>query len=87
MGYRSLILNHKFLLGQSSKQGLHRAIGYSFLKCDRIQALKFFPAMLIVPTMQISWTFFSIISGMLYFQEYKDFTLFNGIMFIVAVMV
>lgn len=43
--------------------------------------------MMIVPTMQISWTFFSIISGMLYFQEYKDFTIWNGIMFAIAVMV
>ena len=59
----------------------------TLFKCDLLQALKFFPAMMIVPTMQISWTFFSIVSGMLYFQEYKDFTLLNGIMFIVAVMV
>ena len=59
----------------------------TLFKCDPLQALKFFPAMMIVPTMQISWTFFSIVSGMLYFQEYKDFTLLNGIMFIVAVMV
>ena len=43
--------------------------------------------MMIVPTMQISWTFFSIVSGMLYFQEYKDFTIWNGIMFAIAVMV
>jgi len=27
-----------------------------------------FPAMVIVPTMQIAWTLFSIMSGMLYFQ-------------------
>jgi len=51
------------------------------------KALKFFPAMMIVPTMQISWTFFSIVSGMLYFQEYKDFTMWNGIMFAIAVMI
>eukprot|EP00210_Caulerpa_lentillifera_P008458 g8070.t1 len=51
------------------------------------KALKFFPALIIVPTMQISWTFFSIVSGMLYFQEYKDFEMLQGILFTLAVTV
>jgi hypothetical protein len=29
--------------------------------------------MIIVPLMQICWTLFSIVSGMLYFEEYKTF--------------
>ena len=34
-----------------------------------LQGLRLFPAMVIVPTMQIAWTLFGIISGMLYFEE------------------
>lgn len=37
--------------------------------------------------MQISWTLFSIISGMLYFEEYKGFTAQGGCLFAAAVMV
>eukprot|EP00210_Caulerpa_lentillifera_P003639 g3474.t1 len=51
------------------------------------KALKYFPAMIIVPTMQISWTFFSIVSGMLYFQEYRDLDVKQGIMYTFAVIV
>lgn len=46
-----------------------------------------FPAMIIVPVMQISWTLFSIVSGMLYFQEYLGFTLVKSIMFPIGVLV
>ncbi len=53
-----------------------------------------FPAMIIVPLMQICWTLFSIISGMLYFQEYTSFNPstakhgpLNAIMFTVGVLV
>lgn len=46
-----------------------------------------FPAMIIVPLMQICWTLFSIVSGMLYFQEYKGFTTLKAIMFSVGVLV
>jgi hypothetical protein len=35
------------------------------------QGLKLFPALVIVPTLQIGWTLFSIVSGLLYFQEYR----------------
>lgn len=35
------------------------------------KSLKLFPAMVIVPTMQIGWTIFSIISGGIYFQEFQ----------------
>jgi drug/metabolite transporter (DMT)-like permease len=35
------------------------------------KSLKLFPAIVIVPTMQIGWTIFSIISGGIYFQEFQ----------------
>ncbi len=52
-----------------------------------MQGLGMFPAMLIVPMMQICWTLFSIISGILYWQEYKAFTLLMAVMFTVGVLV
>ncbi|CAD7699807.1 unnamed protein product [Ostreobium quekettii] len=51
------------------------------------KALKMFPALVIVPTMQISWTMFSIISGLLYFEEYRMFTYTKGFMFGVALVI
>jgi hypothetical protein len=52
-----------------------------------IQGLNMFPAMVIVPTMQIAWTLFSITSGMLYFQEYDGFNALKGTMFAFGVLV
>jgi hypothetical protein len=52
-----------------------------------LQSLKLFPAIVIVPTMQISWTLFSIISGMIYYQEYRGFTVLSSVMFCAGVMV
>jgi hypothetical protein len=46
-----------------------------------------FPAMVIVPTLQIAWTLFSIVSGMLYFREYRDFTGLSAAMFAVGLAV
>ena len=46
-----------------------------------------FPAMRIVPLLQIFWTLFSIVSGMIYFQEYKGFNTLKAIMFPVGVLV
>lgn len=43
--------------------------------------------MVIVPLLQIAWTLFSIVSGMLYFQEYKGFTMLKAIMLPVGVAV
>ncbi|KAG2439261.1 hypothetical protein HXX76_004622 [Chlamydomonas incerta] len=51
------------------------------------KGLRMFPAMIIVPVMQISWTLFSIISGMLYFQEYLGFTPIKSVMFPIGVLV
>jgi hypothetical protein len=46
-----------------------------------------FPAMIIVPTLQIAWTLFSILSGMLYFQEYRGLTPLDASMFALGVTV
>ncbi len=54
---------------------------------SRLQGLRMFPAMLIVPLMQIAWTLFSIVSGMIYFQEYLGFTTLTAVMFTVGVLV
>jgi hypothetical protein len=43
--------------------------------------------MVIVPTMQIAWTLFGITSGMLYFEEYLEFTVLSGAMFCAGVLV
>jgi len=51
------------------------------------KGLRMFPAMLIVPMMQICWTLFSIVSGMLYFQEYSSFTTISWIMFPLGVSI
>ena len=51
------------------------------------QGLRLFPAMIIVPMMQIAWTLFSILSGLLYFQEYTTFTTTGAIMFAMGVLV
>jgi hypothetical protein len=42
---------------------------------------------MIVPTMQISWTLFSILGGGVYFQEYKTFTVLSASMFALGVAV
>lgn len=46
-----------------------------------------FPAMVIVPNLQISWTLFSILSGMLYFQEYQGMAAVHVAMFVLGVFV
>ena len=52
-----------------------------------VQALQLFPAMVIVPSMQLSWTLFSIVSGMAYFQESRAFTPLSASMFTCGVLV
>jgi hypothetical protein len=52
-----------------------------------LQGLKMFPAMVIVPTLQICWTLFSILSGMLYFQEYQEMHALAASMFCLGVAV
>lgn len=52
-----------------------------------LQGLKEFPSIVIVPMMQISWTLFSIVSGGIYFKEYRTFTFLSGFMFSLGVAV
>ena len=52
-----------------------------------MQGLREFPSSVIVPMMQISWTMFSILSGGIYFHEYRVFTAFTGTMFALGVAV
>ncbi|KAL0035114.1 hypothetical protein WJX79_001421 [Trebouxia sp. C0005] len=51
------------------------------------KALRLFPAVVIVPTMQISWTLFSVVSGGIYYQEYHAFTAFTASMFGLGVLI
>lgn len=50
------------------------------------RALQRFDAVFIIPVLQVIWILFSIISGGLYFQEFNDLDLFNGMMFILGVL-
>ena len=52
-----------------------------------VQGLREFPSSVIVPMMQISWTMFSILSGGIYFHEYRVFTPLSGSMFALGVAV
>ncbi len=51
------------------------------------QALRLFSAVIIVPTMQIAWTLVSIVSGMVFYQEYKGMSALKSGMFAVGVVV
>lgn len=52
-----------------------------------VQGLRMFPALIIVPSLQICWTLFSILSGMLYFQEYEGMKPGPTAMFVIGVVV
>ncbi|GAQ88927.1 hypothetical protein KFL_004700090 [Klebsormidium nitens] len=49
------------------------------------QGLAMFDAMLIVPMLQIVWTFFSIFTGFIYFKEYQVFDGFQAGMFSIGI--
>ena len=51
------------------------------------KSLKLFPAIVIVPTMQIGWTIFSIISGGIYFQEFQEYGPLAMSMFLLGVSI
>ncbi|GAX78098.1 hypothetical protein CEUSTIGMA_g5540.t1 [Chlamydomonas eustigma] len=51
------------------------------------KGLRMFPAMIIVPLLQICWTLFSIVSGLLYFEEYRSFNTLRACMFALGVTV
>lgn len=46
------------------------------------EGLSQFDAILIVPMFQIAWTFFSICTGFVYFEEYKVFDALRTTMFV-----
>ncbi|KAH9328480.1 hypothetical protein KI387_000588, partial [Taxus chinensis] len=48
--------------------------------------LALFDAILIVPMLQITWTFFSIFTGFIYFQEYKVFDTLRTSMFLIGII-
>ncbi|WOL12601.1 putative magnesium transporter NIPA8 [Canna indica] len=48
------------------------------------EGLALFDAILIVPMFQIAWTFFSICTGFIYFQEYQVFNTIRTTMFVVG---
>ncbi|URE44977.1 hypothetical protein MUK42_14947 [Musa troglodytarum] len=48
------------------------------------EGLSLFDAILIVPMFQIAWTFFSICTGFVYFQEYQVFNALRITMFVVG---
>ncbi|KAJ9132919.1 hypothetical protein P3X46_033737 [Hevea brasiliensis] len=50
------------------------------------EGLSLFDAILIVPMFQIVWTFFSICTGFVYFQEYQVFDALRTTMFILGMM-
>ncbi|XP_043703411.1 probable magnesium transporter NIPA8 [Telopea speciosissima] len=50
------------------------------------EGLSLFDAILIVPTFQITWTFFSICTGFVYFQEYQVFDALRITMFILGML-
>ena len=43
--------------------------------------------MIIVPMMEIAWTLYSISTGIVYFQEYENFTVLSSLMFALGVTV
>ncbi|MCD7447463.1 hypothetical protein HAX54_029729 [Datura stramonium] len=50
------------------------------------EGLSRFDAILIVPMFQIAWTFFSICTGFVYFEEYKVFDALRTTMFIIGMV-
>ncbi|KAM3358460.1 putative magnesium transporter NIPA8 [Capsicum galapagoense] len=50
------------------------------------EGLSRFDAILIVPMFQIAWTFFSICTGFVYFEEYKVFDSLRTVMFVLGMV-
>ncbi|KAI5651028.1 hypothetical protein M9H77_37033 [Catharanthus roseus] len=50
------------------------------------EGLSLFDAILIVPMFQIAWTFFSICTGFVYFQEYQVFDTLRTTMFVLGML-
>jgi hypothetical protein len=57
----------------------------SFWMARLNDGLAMFDAILIVPMLQIAWTFFSIFTGFIYFEEYRVFDRLRSYMFAVGI--
>lgn len=89
-------LSNLLRLAMSSSYELHSWFTYSMLLLflgtagfwmTRLnEGLSLFDAILIVPMFQIVWTFFSISTGFIYFQEYQVFDALRTTMFILGLM-
>ncbi|KAI6700908.1 hypothetical protein NL676_015232 [Syzygium grande] len=87
-------LSNLLRLAMSSSYQLHSWFTYSMLLLflstagfwmTRLnEGLSLFDAILIVPMFQIAWTFFSICTGFVYFQEYQVFDALRTTMFILG---
>jgi len=51
------------------------------------KSLQLFPALIIVPLMQINWTLFSIVSGGMYFKEFEEFSADQAVLFVLGVLI
>ena len=51
------------------------------------KALRLFEGVFIIPVLQVFWTFFAIVGGGLYFQEFQKYNSISLIMFIVGVLI
>ncbi|PHT57125.1 putative magnesium transporter NIPA8 [Capsicum baccatum] len=89
-------LSNMLRLSMSSGYSLHSWFTYSMLllflstagfwMARLNEGLSFFDAILIVPMFQITWTFFSICTGFVYFQEYQVFDALRTTMFILGMI-
>ncbi|KAB2614164.1 hypothetical protein D8674_036480 [Pyrus ussuriensis x Pyrus communis] len=89
-------LSNLLRLALSSSYQLHSWFTYSMLllflstagfwMARLNEGLSFFDAILIVPMFQIAWTFFSICTGFVYFQEYQVLDALRTTMFILGMM-
>ncbi|KAF7084457.1 hypothetical protein CFC21_088079 [Triticum aestivum] len=87
-------LSNMLRLTMSSRYQFHSWFTYSILLLFLCTAgfwmarlnegLSLFDAILIVPMFQIAWTFFSICTGFVYFQEYQVFDTLRIIMFLLG---
>ncbi|XP_062223217.1 probable magnesium transporter NIPA8 isoform X3 [Phragmites australis] len=87
-------LSNMLRLTMSSRYQFHSWFTYSILLLFLCTAgfwmarlnegLSLFDAILIVPMFQIAWTFFSIFTGFVYFQEYQVFDTLRIVMFVLG---
>ncbi|XP_057489355.1 probable magnesium transporter NIPA8 isoform X2 [Actinidia eriantha] len=89
-------LSNLLRLSMSSSYQLHSWFTYSMLllflstagfwMARLNEGLSLYDAILIVPMLQIAWTFFSICTGFVYFQEYQVFGALRTTMFILGMV-